>query len=277
METDARSPAGRLLTLESLDYSRHGCVAQTLDGKAYDFGAAADYNTDLLKRKINESSELALPASLNTTLLSTSYAVTLVPEAQAYMPVGFDSGDWNEIFPAEPNVEVSMAGFIEAGNISKQFPPTPFVNDEEIPGQIATAPLFSPSPQKLSGTTDGSHEVPLKGLEGRLSCDHPGCNKTFPRRYEKSAPFDIPGLSDHLTKRHHMDYDAQPNLDFIRYTVLGSRSVPFWFYRLCLNGRDTCPLAPIGCTYRVTADDNEYQSKRMMRQHILTHELSDRR
>ncbi|TGO76765.1 hypothetical protein BELL_0138g00090 [Botrytis elliptica] len=354
METDARSPAGRSLTLESLDYSstnNDGRSAYTphekaydfgaaadhnaelfwgknndIDEQSYDFGAAADYNTDLLKRKIDESRELALPASLNTPLLSTSYAATIVPEPQAYMRVSFDSGEWNEIFPAEPNVEVSMAGFIEAGDLSKQFPPTPLVNDEEIPGQIATAPSSSPRPGELSGETHGSHDVALRGQEGRLSCDYPGCNKTFPRKYEnihtqnfqvvcpvygchrtmkpfkradkfmdhfrqhdnsrsyrcliencQSAPFDIPGLNDHLIKGHHMDYDTQPNLDFIHYAVFGSRSVPFWLYSLRLRGRDTCPLAPNGCTWRVTADDKAYAFKFMMQKHIFTHELFDRR
>ncbi|KAF5875752.1 putative transcription factor c2h2 protein [Botrytis fragariae] len=350
METNAGSPAGRLLTLESLDYSRQcnqaydfGAAADhnaelfrgqnnDIDEQSYDFGAAADYNTDLLKRKNSESYELALPAFLNTTLLSTSYAATLVPEPQDYMPIDFNSGDWNELSPAEPNVEVSMTGFIEAGNISKQFSPTPFVNNEKIPGQIATAPLVLPSPQTLSGATDGSHEVPLRGLEGRLSCHHPGCNKSFPRDYERqrhmknihlqnfqvvcpvygchrttkpfkradkfmehfrkhdssrsyrcliencqSAPFDIPGLIDHLTKSHYAGDDAQPNLEFINKKVLGTRSIPFWLHRLCLSSLDVCPLAPIGCTYRLTADDEDLDHKRVMQQHILTHQLSDRR
>ncbi|TGO40562.1 hypothetical protein BHYA_0035g00360 [Botrytis hyacinthi] len=328
MDSDARSPVGRFLTLESLDYSSQ--ISEILVGKAHDFGAAADYNTDLLKRNNNETGELALPVSLSTTLLGSSYAATLVPEAQVRVSVGFDSGKWNEIFPAEPNVEVSMAGFIEAGDISKRLSPTPLVNFEGISGQIATAPSFSPNPQELS--THGSHDVALRGQKGRLSCDYPGCKQTFPRKYEltrhtktihtqdfrvvcpvygchrtakpfkradkfmehfrkhdssrsyrcliedcQSAPFDILGLSDHLTKRHHMDYNAQPNLEFIHYTVLGSRFVPFWLYRLRLNGRDTCPLAPTGCTHRVTADYNEDLSKLMMRQHILNHEFSDRR
>ncbi|KAF7957275.1 hypothetical protein EAE96_002862 [Botrytis aclada] len=223
-----------------------------------------------------------------------------------------------------------MAGFIEASNISKQIPPTPIVNDEESPGEMATAPSFSPISQKVS--TDGSNEISLRRREGRLSCDHPGCNKTFPRNYElkrhtknihtqkfqvfchvygchrttkpfkradkfnehfrkhsssrsyrclietcQSAPFDIPGLSDHLTKGHHIDYDAQPNLDFIHYTVFGSGSVPFWFHRLCLTGRDICPLAHVGCTYRSKSDCKESRSGFTMRQHILNHDLSDRR
>ncbi|KAF7867102.1 uncharacterized protein EAF02_009888 [Botrytis sinoallii] len=356
LRNDARSPAGRSLTLESSDYSSgrsankpnekvydFGAAADhnaeffwgknnDIDEQAYDFGAAADYNTDLLKRKNNETSELALPESLNTTLLSTSYAATLVPEPQAYMRVSFDSGEWKEIFPAEPNVEVSMAGFIEAGDLSKQFPPTPLVNDEEIPGQIATAPSSSPSPRELSGETHGSHEVALRGQKGRLSCYYPGCNKTFPRKYElkrhiknihtqdfqavcpiygcprttkpfkredkfmehfrkhdgsrsyrclietcQSAPFDIPGLIDHLTRMHYGGDDAQPNLDFVNKKILGIRSVPFWFHRLCLDGRDTCPLAPNGCTWRVTADYKEHSCEHMMQQHIFTHKLSDRR
>ncbi|KAF7909203.1 uncharacterized protein EAE98_012282 [Botrytis deweyae] len=247
------------------------------------------------------------------------------------MRVSFDSGEW-KIFPAEPNVEVSMAGFIDAGDLSEQFPPTPLVNDERIPGQIATAPSSSPSPRELPGETHGSHDVALRGQKGRLSCDYPGCKKTFPRKYElkrhtknihtqnfqvvcpvygchrttkpfkradkfmehfrkhdnsrsyrcliencQSAPFEIPGLNDHLTKGHHMDYDTQPNLDFIHYAVFGSRSVPFWLYRLRLRGRDTCPLAPNGCTWRVTADDQEDIHKYKMQTHFLTHELSDRR
>ncbi|TGO88688.1 hypothetical protein BPOR_0147g00050 [Botrytis porri] len=154
METDARSPAGLLLTLESLEYSRGD--NNEIDEQAYDSDAAADYNTNLLNRRKDKSGELALPASLNTTLLSTSYAATLVPEAQTYVSVDFNLGDWNEIFPTEPNVEVAMAGFIEAGNLSPQFPLTPFVNHEETSGQIATAPLFSPSPPKLSEATDGA-------------------------------------------------------------------------------------------------------------------------
>ena len=76
-----------------------------------------------------------------------------LPEVQAYMPIDFNASDRNvpnEIFPAEPNVEASMAS-----NISEQFPPTSFVNHEVITGQIATAPLLSPSSQKESGATDG--------------------------------------------------------------------------------------------------------------------------
>lgn len=126
-----------------------------IDEQAYDFGAAADYNTDLLKRNNNETGELALPVSLSTTILGSSYAATLVPEAQPLTPVGFNPGDWNEVFPAEPNIDVSMAGFIEAGDLSEQFLPTPLVNDEEIPGQMATAPSFSPSPRELSRVTHG--------------------------------------------------------------------------------------------------------------------------
>ncbi|KAF7903910.1 hypothetical protein EAF00_001244 [Botryotinia globosa] len=208
MDNDDRSPAGRSTTLESLDCSSAG--SETLTGKAYDFGAAADhnaelfrgnnndfdkqaydfgaaadYNIDLLKRNDNETRELALSASFNTTLLSSSYAATLAPEAQIYVPVGFDSGKWNEVFSTEPNFEGLMTGFVEAGDISKRFPPTPLVNDEEIPDQIATAPSFSPSHQELSGLTHGSLDVALRGQEGRLSCDCPRCNKTFPRKYEQ--------------------------------------------------------------------------------------------
>ncbi|TGO63340.1 hypothetical protein BOTNAR_0101g00120 [Botryotinia narcissicola] len=180
MDNDARSPAGRSLTLESLDYSSQ--IPKILVGKAYDFGAAADhnaelfrgknndiddqaydfgaaayYNTDLLKRNNNETGELALPLSLSTMLLGSSYTATLAPETQVHMPVGFDSGESNEIFPAESNVE-------------------------GISGQIATAPSFSPDFQELS--THGSHDVALRGQRGRLSCDSPGCKQTFPRKSE---------------------------------------------------------------------------------------------
>ncbi|THV55460.1 hypothetical protein BGAL_0008g00470 [Botrytis galanthina] len=355
MDNDARDPAGRSLTLESLDYSRG---THTLDGKAYDFGAAADhnakffsgekndideqaydigaaadYNADLLKKKINESSELSLPASLHTTLLSTSNAVTLVPEAQLLTPVGFNPGDWNEVFPAEHNLDVSMAGFIEAGDISKQFSPTPLVNDEEIPGQMTTAPSFSPSSRELSRVTHGSDDVALRGKKGRLSCDYPGCNKTFPRKYElnrhiknihtqnfqvvcpvygchrtakpfkradkfmehfrkhdnsrsyrclietcQSAPFDIPGLIDHLMKSHYGGDDAQPNLEFINMKVLGAHYVPFHLHRLYLKGLDVCPLAPTGCTWRVGPDIRTVSQYCFeMQKHVVTHDLSDRR
>ncbi|KAF7926051.1 uncharacterized protein EAE97_010351 [Botrytis byssoidea] len=335
------------VTLLGTRDARDSCKPPTLlvrlGSSSYDFGAAADYNIDLLKRNDNETRELALSASFNTTPLSSSYAATLVPEAQIYVPVGFDSGKWNEVFSTEPNFEVWMTGFVEAGDISKRFPPIPLVNDEEIPGQIATAPSFSPSPQELSGVTHGigifakkwnirSLDVALRGQEGRLSCDYPGCNNTFPRKYElkrhikaihrqefrvvcpvygchrttklfkredkfnehfrkhdssrsyrclietcQYAPFDIPGLIDHLTKSHYTGADAQPNLDFINKKVLGTRYIPFWFHRLCLNGRDTCPFAPIDCTYRAIADDDEDRSKLMMQQHVLSHKLSDRR
>ena len=124
-----------------------------IDEQGYDIGAAADYNAGLLKRKNHEIDELASLASLNTPLRSDLHAIMPLPEVQAYMPIDFNASDRNvpnEIFPAEPNVMASMAS-----NISEQFPPTSFVNHEEIAGQIATAPLLSPSSQKESGATDG--------------------------------------------------------------------------------------------------------------------------
>ncbi|KAM0316818.1 hypothetical protein ACHAO8_002864 [Botrytis cinerea] len=124
-----------------------------IDEQAYDIGAAADYNAGFLKRKNHEIDELASLASLNTPLRSDLHAIMPVPEVQVYTSIDFNASDRdvpNEIFPAEPNVVASMAS-----NISEQFPPTSFVNHEEIAGQIATAPLLSPSPQKESGATDG--------------------------------------------------------------------------------------------------------------------------
>lgn len=90
------------------------------------------------------------------------------------------------------------------------------------------------------------------------------------------APFDTPGLIDHLTKNHYGGDDTQPNLDFINEKVLGIRSVAFWHHRMCLNGRGVCPLVPTGCTWSVRADSHSYWKYRFeMLKHIFTHELSD--
>ncbi|ATZ48693.1 hypothetical protein BCIN_03g08780 [Botrytis cinerea B05.10] len=354
MENNNRSPAGLHSTWNPLDCSSSPGGNSTVDEQAYDIGAAADYNAGLfkeknddideqgydigaaadynaglLKRKNHEIDELASLASLNTPLRSDLHAIMPLPEVQAYMPIDFNASDRNvpnEIFPAEPNVMASMAS-----NISEQFPPTSFVNHEEIAGQIATAPLLSPSPQKESGATDGSIKVSLERLKGRWICGLSGCNKTFPRRYElrrhvrnihtqdfrvvcpvygchrttkpfnredkfmehfrkhdslrsyrrliescQSAPFDIPGLIDHLAMKHYMDHKTQNNLGFTTGRVLDIHFIPFWFGVLSSNGGDICPLAPIGCTYRITADVGENCYIRKMAMHIFTHKLSHR-
>ncbi|TEY45828.1 hypothetical protein BOTCAL_0327g00080 [Botryotinia calthae] len=188
------------------------------------------------------------------------------------------------------------------GNISKQFAPTPFVNHGEIAGQIATTSLFSPSPQKLSQATDGltRHFKNIHTQNFQVVCPVYGCHRTtkpftredkFMEHFRKhdssrsyrcliescqSAPFDIPGLIDHLAMKHYMDHKTQNNLGFTTRKVLKINSIPFWLGLLSSNGGDICPLAPIGCTYRITADDGENFHKFAMAVHIFTHEISDR-
>lgn len=92
----------------------------------------------------------------------------------------------------------------------------------------------------------------------------------------QSAPFDIPGLIDHLAMKHYMDHKTQNNLGFTTGRVLDIHFIPFWFGVLSSNGGDICPLAPIGCTFRITTDDGSYRFKRHMLMHILIHKLSHR-
>ncbi|ESZ90432.1 hypothetical protein SBOR_9175 [Sclerotinia borealis F-4128] len=91
----------------------------------------------------------------------------------------------------------------------------------------------------------------------------------------QSGSFDIPTLTDHLVMQHYMDYDTQQNFDWIMKTVLRTNSIPFWFGRVCSTGGDLCPLASIGCTYRISADVGERRHEFVMRAHAITHKHSD--
>ncbi|TGO21043.1 hypothetical protein BPAE_0246g00090 [Botrytis paeoniae] len=360
MESNAWSPTGLYLTWNPLDHSSrrtkstddlptiggffdaskeaadhfignfepssiNRAATYTLDEQAYDIGAAADYNAELMKRMDDKIDGLALTAFLTNSPWDTLYTTKPLTEAQFHVPVGPNIGDScvpKTTLSEECDVDVSMVNFEAADYISSQpeklLPPTPLINHEDIPGQIATRAtvlLSLHNPQNMSGplATNGSKPgvmlrvdisdlMRLPSKSYGVACPVYGCHRTTKpfkradkfmahfRKHDNSqsyrclietcqcAPFDIPGLIDHLAKKHYMDHEAQANLDFTTITVLKIRSIPFWLGRVFPNGRDICPLAAIGCTYRVTADTCEHYRtfEFIMEEHIFTHELSRR-
>ncbi|KAJ8064271.1 hypothetical protein OCU04_006617 [Sclerotinia nivalis] len=191
MENDAQDPGvGLHPTWNSMDHS-WGHYEPPRDEQAYDFGAAADSNADLLRRKNNEIDALNILRSSTiptTPLWSTSYATTSIPEAAVYIPVdintGFDSCETKRHPFLQCDLEMSTANLTENGDANNRTgessAPTTLVNHEHESGHPFTA--LSP-PYGFSKTlpSDGSKETSAKVIRDRVSCTHPGCRKTFSR------------------------------------------------------------------------------------------------